>query len=246
MGVAHYMAKHGKRYDDQEGLNFVHEMAETHMWHLINASLRLGKELGNAPWIHKTKWPQGWLPLDTYEKRVDTLVTVPNRRDWDGLRAAIIENGGIRNSVVAAHMPGESSSQSAGTTNGLYPVRKLNIMKTNDTQVNYWVAPDATRLKNRYQMAYDTSTSSMIKFYAVVQKWTDQTISADWYANVQGTAKVSSTQMVNHYLEMVKYGCKTRYYINSNTSNGVVLNSDDVVVESNVVEDLGTCESCSL
>ena len=76
IGLAHLMAKEGQKYNTQEGRNFVHQLAETHMWHLINASLRLGKEKGNAPWIHKTKWPKGWLPIDTYEKRVDTLVTV--------------------------------------------------------------------------------------------------------------------------------------------------------------------------
>jgi ribonucleoside-diphosphate reductase alpha chain len=108
LGLAHLMAKEGYAYNTQDGRNFVHELSETHMWHLINASLKLSKEKGVAPWMHKTKWPQGWLPIDTYERRVDDLVTVENKRDWESLRAKIIENGGIRNSVVAAHMPGES------------------------------------------------------------------------------------------------------------------------------------------
>jgi ribonucleoside-diphosphate reductase alpha chain len=108
LGLAHLMAKNNLKYSTLEGRNFIHTLFETHMWHLINASLKLGKELGNAPWIHKTKWPEGWLPIDTYEKKVDELVTVDYKRDWETLRKAIIENGGIRNSVVAAHMPGES------------------------------------------------------------------------------------------------------------------------------------------
>ena len=78
IGMAHYMAKNNKKYTTQDGLNFIHTLAETHAWHLYNASLRLGKEKGNAPWMHKTFWPEGWLPLDTYEKRVDSLVTVDN------------------------------------------------------------------------------------------------------------------------------------------------------------------------
>jgi ribonucleoside-diphosphate reductase alpha chain len=247
MGLAHHMAKNGQKYDDLEGRNFVHELAETHMWHLINASLRLGKELGNAPWINKTKWPQGWLPIDTYEKRVDTLVTIGNKRDWESLRMAIVDNGGIRNSVVGSHMPGESSSQSAGTTNGLYGIRKLTIMKTNDTQVNYWVAPDSTKLKNKYQSAWDIPTKSMIQFYAVVQKWTDQGISADEYVNIKGDAKVSSSEMIENYLDIVKYGLKTRYYVNSNTSKGVDLSSQETAVQpNNEIEELGVCESCSL
>ena len=245
MGVAHYLAKNGKKFDDQEGRNFVHEMSETHMWHLVNASLRLGKELGNAPWMHKTKWPQGWLPIDTYEKRVDTLVTTGLKRDWEALRKAIIENGGIRNSVLNADMPGESSSQSAGTTNGIYPIRKLSLIKTNDTQVNHWVAPDATKLKNKYQSAWDIKTADMIKYYAIIQKFTDQGISADLYINVQGNNKVSSTDMVQDYLDMVKYGLKSRYYVNSNTSKGVDLTTTESAFAA-PVEELGECESCSL
>ncbi len=108
LGLAHLMAKEDQRYDTQEGRNFIHTLLETHAWHLISASLRLGQELGNAPWMHRTRWPDGWLPIDTYERRVDGLVTVGNTRDWEGLRARIVENGGIRNSVVTAHMPGES------------------------------------------------------------------------------------------------------------------------------------------
>lgn len=247
IGLAHHMAKHGKKYNTQDGRNFIHEASETHMWHLINASLRLGKELGNAPWMHKTLWPEGWLPIDTYEKRVDELVTIDNKRDWESLRRAIVANGGIRNSALTAGMPGESSSIGAGTTNGMYPIRDLYIMKTNDTMVNHWAAPDGTKLKNKYQSAWDISTSDMIKVYSIIQKWTDQAISADLFVKIQGADKVSSSQMIQDYLDMVKYGMKTRYYVNSLTSKGVDLTTEEVAVDLDVVsEDNAICESCSL
>ena len=38
------------------------------------ASLRLAKEKCNAEWIGKTKYPEGWLPIDTYNKNVDDVV----------------------------------------------------------------------------------------------------------------------------------------------------------------------------
>jgi ribonucleoside-diphosphate reductase alpha chain len=249
IGLAHAMAKNDKKYDTQDGRNFIHETAETHMWHLLNASLRLGKELGNAPWIDKTLWPQGWLPNDTYEKRVDELVTVPNKRDWEWLRKQIINNGGIRNSVIVAHMPSESSSISSGTSNGLYPIRDTYIMKTNDTIVNHWAAPDGTKLKNRYQQAWNISTTDMIKCYAIVQKWTDQTISADLFVKIQDDTKISSSQMIQDYLDMVKYGVKTRYYVNSLTSKGVDLLKEEsaILTDTNTnAEDALDCESCKL
>lgn len=248
IGLAHLMAKNNMKYDTQEGRDFIHELAETHMWHLINASLQLGKELGNAPWMHKTKWPQGWLPIDTYEKKVDELVTVPNKRDWETLRAEIIANGGIRNSVVAAHMPGESSTIGAGTTNSVYPIRDTYIMKTNDTLANHWAAPDGTKLKNKYQLAWEVSTSDMIKVYAVIQKWTDQAISADLFVKILGSDKISSTQIIQDYLDIVKYGVKTRYYVNSLTSSGVDVNAEEKsAVEEPPAEDENyICESCSI
>lgn len=244
MGLAHLMAKHHKKFDTLEGRNFVHELAETHMWHLINASLKLGQELGNAPWINKTAWPQGWLPIDTYERRVDQIVSVENKRDWESLRKQIVANGGIRNSVVSALMPGESSSLSSGTTNGPYPIREISIMKTNDTGVNYWVAPEGTKLKKHYQSAWDIPSSDMIKFYAIWQKWTDQAISSDLYVNIKGSDKISSSTMIADYLDIVKFGLKTRYYINSNTSNGVDLTTEENAVGE--IAETGECESCKL
>lgn len=255
LGMAHLMAKKNMSYKTQDGLNFIHELAETHYWHLLNASLRLGKELGNAPWMSKTKWPEGWLPLDTYERRVDELVTVENKRDWAGLRQQIIDNKGIRNSVICTHMPGESSTIAAGTVNSIYPIREFSLMKTNDTLVNHWVAPESTKLKHKYEMAWDISTTEMIRVYAIIQKWTDQGISADLFVKVQGDQKVSSSSIVQDYLDMVKYGMKSRYYVNSLTGGGVDLKStenaiaqDELNQEDDPQPDVRGCDSgvCSL
>lgn len=224
IGLAHYMAKHNKKYSTQDGRDFIHETFETHAWHLYNASLKLGKEKGNAPWMHKTLWPKGWLPIDTYEKSVDSLVTVENKRDWEDLRRRIIENGGIRNSVCIAHMPAESSSLASGTTNGVYPIRDFDLLKTNDTLAIRWVAPDATKYKDRYEIAWDIDTKHMIWDYAIMQKWTDQTISADLYRKMVGDEKVGTKEMLDTYFELIRRGVKTRYYQNSLTAKGIDLN----------------------
>ena len=248
IGLAHWMAKHNNKYDTVEGRNAIHELFETHYYHLTKASLRLAKEYGVATWMNKTMWPKGWLPIDTYEKNVDSLVTVGNKRDWESLRQEIIANGGIRNSVLVGHMPSESSSISGGTTNGVYPIRELYIMKTNDTQVNHWAAPEGTKLKNKYQSAWDISSSNMIKAYAVMQKWTDQGISADLYVKLQGDVKVSSSQILQDYMDMLKFSLKSRYYVNSNTASGKSVfeidgSNSDVSAISN---DQEYCESCTL
>jgi ribonucleoside-diphosphate reductase alpha chain len=108
IGLAHHMAKKGFRYSSEEGKKEIHNVSEKHMYYLIKASLKLGKELGNAPWINKTKWVDGWMPIDTYNRNVDAVVGTDLQYDWEELRREVITNGGIRNSVVCAHMPSES------------------------------------------------------------------------------------------------------------------------------------------
>lgn len=158
-----------------------------------------------------------------------------------------IEVPDVHNYVLENGCVVHNSSISAGTTNGVYPIRELHIMKTNDTMVNHWAAPDGTKLKNKYQSAWDISTTDMIKVYSIIQKWTDQGISADLYVRMDGNEKVSSSQMIQDYLDMVKYGMKTRYYVNSLTSKGVDLTTEEVAVDlSTSVEDNMVCESCTL
>lgn len=227
LGMAHYMAKNKVSYSSQEGKDLAHELNESHMYFLIKASLQLSKELGVAPWMHKTKWADGWMPIDTYNKNVDSVVTVGNKRDWEALRAEVIANKGIRNSVLVAHMPTESSSKASGTTNGLYPVRDLTLLKGDNSVLTYWAAPEGEKLAKYYDIAWDIPTKDMIDFYAIAQKFTDQGISADLYRKIIGDEVVTSSEMLRDYFYMVKMGMKTRYYLNSKTSEGTELNSDD-------------------
>lgn len=233
-GLAHYMAKRGAYYSTTRGKEILHEVAERHAWHMINASLKLGKELGNAPWIHKTKWPEGWLPIDTYNKNVDSVVYPNYNYDWEALRKAIIDNGGIRNSSLINHAPNESSSKSSGTSNGLYPIRDLSIIKTDKSNVVYWCAPDAEKLANKYEIFWDMSIKDQLDLYAIIQKFTDQTISADLSYKISGADKVKSSDIIKSYLYMVKMGVKTKYYTNSKTTSQEEYKEEDV------------CESCSI
>ena len=108
IGLAHYLAKLKTDYTSERGRNEIHKIAERHYWHLVNASLEMSKEYGNAEWIHKTKWPEGWTPIDTYCKEVDGLVTVDYQYDWQGLSEKIKANGGIHNSILCTQLPSES------------------------------------------------------------------------------------------------------------------------------------------
>ncbi|KYC29442.1 Ribonucleoside-diphosphate reductase [Sterolibacterium denitrificans] len=253
LGLAHLMAKNGQRYTDEAGKQFIHEVAERHYYHLLRASLRLGKELGNAPWMHKTCWPEGWLPIDTCNPHVDRIAPFTTRYDWEALRGDIKANGGIRNSVLVAHMPTETSANASGTTNGLYPVRELTLIKTDNQRVNYWAAPEGDTLADHYQSAWDIPTKDMTEMYAIVQKWTDQGISADFYRRVIGDASIASSELIEDYLYRVKLGLKSKYYMNQKTSNGMKAVADVAQAEASAPASLAQtatqdsdCEACTL
>ena len=230
MDLAHHMARKKLKYSSQEGKEEIHRVMERHSYFAIKASLKLGKELGNAPWMHRTKWVDGWLPIDTYNRNVDAVV--PNAKliyDWEELRGEIVANGGIRNSGLICHMPGESSSKASGGTNSLYPIRELFMMKTDNNATIYWAAPEGDTLGEWYESAWDIPTRDMIEVYAVVQKFTDQAISADYYRRIQGSEKITTDEMLGDFFHMLKMGNKSRYYLNTQTAKAVVLDQEESV-----------------
>jgi ribonucleoside-diphosphate reductase alpha chain len=244
MGVATHMARKGLRYDTDEGREELHRIAERHMYHAIRASLRISKERGVAPWMHKTRWPDGWLPIDTYNRNVDELGDFRYRYDWEALRTEIMQNGGIGHSCLVAYMPGESSSKALGKPNSLYPVRDVTLNKTDGSVTIRWAAPDSDNPAYFYQSAWDISEVDMIKAYAVFQKFTDQGISADLWRRIKDDDKVSSRELLTHYFTMVKYGMKTRYYYNSNVASDKTLDNAGSIHDG--VDEKIVCESCTM
>lgn len=217
--LAHHLAKSGKSYTTKDGKEFIHQHAEMHSYYLHKASLRLAKEKGVAPWIGKTKYVDGWTPLKTYNKNVDSLGDFVLQYDWSQLSEDIKANGGIRHSVLETTPPAESSSQASNTTNSVYPPRQLIISKKSGNSKNIFIVPDYEDLKVRYsyELAWDTPNKDLIDMYAIIQKFHGQSISSDLYLDYSKLpdGKVSNKQLLQEYLQMTKLGMKSRYYINS-------------------------------
>lgn len=239
MDQAHYMAQRGLSYITEEGMMELHRVAERHAYHLINASIRLGQERGNAEWIHKTDWPRGWTPMSTYNRNVDSLAPFEYQYDWADVSARLIAQGGGRFSSLIAHMPGESSSKYSAATNSLMPLRDLSIVKTDGDNTIYWVAPEADTLKDKYDIVWNMTRYQLTNLYAIFQKWADQSISADWYATFKGDEKVSSSELIKETNYMAHMGQKTLYYTNSETSDKEALAAVMVRVRREVAEDDG-------
>lgn len=250
MGLATHLAKNGLDYTSDQGKQEIHFVAERHMYYMIEASLRISKERGLAPWMHKTKWPTGWLPIDTYKKSVDSIKSDGTPFDsyfnWEKLRKQIIENGGIGHSVLVAYMPGESSSKALGGANSIYPVRRLTLSKNDQNNHLYWAAPYGDDPAVKYQFAWDIPTKDMIDCYAIIQKFTDQGISADLYRRIVGSEEIDSNELLKDYFHMVKMGMKTRYYFNTETTANLSLEAMESAV-GNVTDAPGCAGgSCTL
>ena len=211
--------------------------------------------------MNKTKYPQGWLPIDTYNKAVDSVVKNPSlKQDWETLRQEIIENGGIRNSVLEAYMPNESSSLATNTTNGLYPVRDHVIFKKSPQGSVLFIVPEYEELKEYYTSAWDIDTNDLIDIYAIIQKFAGQAISADLYIDYTQLpdGKISMKQQLGYLIRATKMGMKTWYYLNSKVGAGDSLTEElhakaKAEEETRAVAPLITgdtedpyCESCSL
>lgn len=236
--LAHYLASNYTNYSSEFGKKLMHELAERHYFWLAKASLRLGKEKGNAEWMHKTKWPEGWLPIDTYSKDVDNITNFELKMDWEALRKDIIENGGIRNSVLCAVAPNESSSLISNTTNSVYPIRDGMVFKQSQKGNNLFIAPEFEQLQSVYQYAWDVPDKDMADMYGIMTKFLDQGISADDYLDYSQMpdGKMSVKSKIQYVLRCAKLGVKSLYYMNSRTHSG----------DSLAEEDKNICESCSL
>lgn len=220
--TAAVMAELGLSYESSEGKQYLNFLAERHSYFLHKASLELGKELGNAPWINKTKYPTGWFPHKDFKgiSYVSTLIDTDLKYDWVSLEQEIINNGGIRNSVLEAYMPCESSSQMSSAVNSIYPVRDVMVVKRAGSNTNIFFAPKYSDLLTRYsyENAYKISPKHMIDMYSITQRFCGQGISADqWLDLSEKDSKMSLSEWIKLYMLACKAGMKSFYYLNTGT-----------------------------
>ncbi len=240
--LAGHMAEKKLAYSSKEGKQYMHRLAELHSYSMIKASVRLAKERGACEWLHKTKWIDGWLPIDTMNKNVYKVVGQELTQDWEGLRKEVLEFG-VRNSVMTNYMPNESSSVATNGTNSILPARNLKVIKTNGKKKTRFLVPNADTHGKYYELAYDIPQKDMAEFYAIFQCFTDQSISADEYLDFT-KGDISGEDLIKWWMYRRLLGAKTRYYVNSKTNTGSEKKTDNKIEEE---EDVGCAGGgCSL
>ena len=229
INFAYYLAKNGKKYSDGSSLELTHQTFEALQYYALKASANLAKEYSACPAYRDTTYYKGSLPIDTYKKAVDEIVNTPLLLDWTSLRADI-DTYGLRNSTLTAMMPSETSSQIANATNGIDPPRGLVTIKSSKDGILKQVVPDIENVK--YELLWDMpDNDGYLKLMAVIQKFTDQSISTNTSydpTKFEG-GRVPMSVMLGDLLKAYKYGLKTLYY--HNTRDGADDTQGDIVEE---------------
>ena len=247
IGLAHYLAKRGLKYSAQEALSEVHDLTEAFQYYLLKASNKIAQEKGPCQDFSRTKYSDGVLPIDSYKKDVDVLVSPEYNYDWDSLRSDITTYG-LRHSTLSAQMPSESSSVVSNATNGIEPPRDYLSIKKSKKGPLKQIVPQYNSLKNNYTLLWDMeSNKGYIEIVAVIQKFFDQAISGNWSYNPEQYPdnEVPVSVMANDFLTTYKYGWKTSYYQNTYDAKK---DGDDI--ETLIQELLETeeedCDSCKV
>ena len=251
IGLAHYLAKNGVKYEDQRAWDLVHDLTEAFQYYLIRSTVELAKEKGACKYSDRTKYGNGILPIDTYKHDVDEIVPNNLKFDWEDLRNQVKEYG-VRNSTLSAQMPSESSSVVSNATNGIEPPRGYLSIKKSKKGPLKQIVPGYQHLKNNYTLLWDmTSNKGYINVVAVMQKFFDQAISGNWSYNPEHYPdnEVPVSVMAQDLLTTYKYGWKTSYY-----QNTYDIKTDEIEEEKPDLNELVTsilteeedCESCKL
>ena len=255
IGLAHYLATLGLGYETKTAWKEVDKLSEAFQYYLLKSSNELAKEKGKCEAFDKTKYSDGILPIDTYKKEVDEIVSRKLSYKWEDLRKDIKEFG-LRHSTLTAQMPSESSSVVCNATNGIEPPRDYISVKKSKKGTLKQVVPDYKKLKNNYTLLWDMkSNEGYINIVAVMQKYFDQSISGNWSYNPENydEGEIPLSIMAEDLLTTYKLGWKTSYYQNTYDSKKDIEEpvhpigwKDDVPETKTIMEkkDEEECETC--
>jgi len=260
IGLAHYLAKNKAKYEDKEAWKLVNELTEAFQYYLLKASNQIAKEKGACDYFKKTKYSKGILPIDTYKKDVDTIISSKLQMNWEQLRKDIVEHG-LRHSTLSAQMPSESSSVVGNATNGIEPPRGYLSVKKSKKGPLKQIVPQYETYKKHYTLLWDMpSNEGYINIVAAMQKYFDQAISGNWSYNPTkfDNNEVPMSVLTKDFLTTYKLGWKTSYYQNTYDFKGEEPNITDqenvatidealeIVGEHQSQQDDEACDSCAI
>jgi len=207
---AHYLTKKKVRYDSQEALDLAEEYAEKWQYELLNASMELAKERGEANWFReRSKYADGWLPNDGKWRFLP-------KEKWEELRSNIIKYG-LRHLTLSAIPPAGTSSDFSNSTSGIDMPRDLIVTKKAKTGNSKQIVPNFSKGSGYYTLATELDNIKYLKMISKFQLYIDQSISTNVYwtkkdfVETKDGLKFPMKRMVETIIESHKLGLKTNY-----------------------------------
>jgi ribonucleoside-diphosphate reductase alpha chain len=212
--LAYWHAKRGFKYGEPQALAEVKRFMEHQTFYITQMSVELAKERGACTKSADTWYGKGKFVWERRNKNVDELTDFTPTLDWETLRKDMLKYG-IRNALLSALPPVESSSVVLNSTNGIELPMALITVKESKAGSFVQVVPEYKRLKNRYQLLWDqTDCIEYLKTAAVLAAFVDQSISVNTFYSPKHfkDGKVPATLIIKNLMLGTRWGLKNFYY----------------------------------
>jgi len=216
MGLADALIKMKLRYGSPEAQPTIEKIYKTIRDTAYETSAHLAAERGAFPNFDKDKYLQGWF-----------IKKLPSR-----IRDLIAENG-IRNAVLLTQAPTGTTSLISGVSSGIEPVYDFAMVRRDRTgeHIIYhplfqeWkeANPDVEKIPNYFVSANDLTPEEHVSVQALVQDYTDSSISKT--VNAPNAHTVDEVKRL--YMQAYDLGCKGITYMRDGSREGVLSHKDE-------------------
>ena len=218
MGEAQMLAEASIYWGSQDHLNRIDEVMEVFSYNAIKASADLAVERGAYPTFDGSNWSKGIMPINHANENAKALTARYDVYNWDELSAQV-KSTGIRNGYLMAIAPTSSISILVGTTQAIEPVYKRKWFEENLSGQIPVVVPNLSPTTWAfYTPSYEVDQLAIIRAAAVRQKWIDQGQSTNVFMALN---KASGKYLNDIYMLAWKLGCKSTYYLRSQSPEAV-------------------------
>ena len=223
MNLHGYFGKEEMYYGDEESLDFTNIYFLTVLYHALKASNQISIET-KSPFegFKNSKYADGsffdkyttqkWEPVTEKVAKLfkDAKIKIPKKKDWEDLKASVMEHG-IYNQNLQAVPPTGSISYVNNSTSSIHPIAaQVEIRKEGKMGRVYYPAPHMTDDNRQYFMdAYEIGPEKVIDVYAAATQHVDQGLSLTLFFKDSATTRDVNRAQIYAW----KKGIKTIYYI---------------------------------
>jgi ribonucleoside-diphosphate reductase alpha chain len=223
MNLHGYFGKEEMYYGDEQSVDFTNIYFLTVLYYALKASNKIAIET-KSPFdgFKKSKYADGsffdkytqqkWEPATEKVAQIfkDAKIRVPKKKDWEELKASVMEHG-IYNQNLQAVPPTGSISYINNSTSSIHPIAsQIEIRKEGKLGRVYYPAPYLTNDNRKYfEDAYEIGPEKVIDVYAAATQHIDQGLSLTLFFKDTATTRDVNKAQIYAW----KKGIKTIYYI---------------------------------